>query len=499
VTAHAGAADRAESERGATGRPPATLPRGSSTRLSSVRDTVGKALLILFLVKPSIDLLWRFYTFIGGINFSPTTVAGLLICLLFGGLWLSRPQYSPPFARLMEAFLLLNLVSFIIGTFSSDPASFAEGLNVGIRVSASYFIYSTAFAAALRYRYQDISPFIKAIMLGSAIAVLLNVAAIQLGFGGGKFFEIGGDPSRERGLYYDAGVLSNVAVYSLIFSAFMVHVARGNLLWTLFCVLIVIFDVYLIASTKSRAGILQVILFGLVYAWMFHRSWGRILAPIGAVLVLGASMLIFDIDIDETLSRFEGDVAALEQDSGTVGVKSGGEVSLGKFEQLGNRRGALWADALSIIAAKPIHEIVLGNFSGSRAHSDYIDILGRNGIVGIVLYLAIMLGLLSRTFRLARLPHRDLPSRLTYFTAFALLLCYMLYAVPFRPLLYTTTSWYMWALLGFALARERISRSARREAAETTEDESENDKESEPEEEPPPLRPAPRSRPGAIR
>ena len=38
MTAHAGAADRAESERGATGRPPATLPRGSSTRLSSVRD-----------------------------------------------------------------------------------------------------------------------------------------------------------------------------------------------------------------------------------------------------------------------------------------------------------------------------------------------------------------------------------------------------------------------------------------------------------------------------
>jgi len=468
------------------------MPRGSSARLSSIRDTVGKALLVLFLVKPFIDLLWRFYTFIGGINFSPTTVSGLLICLLFGGMWLSRPQYSPPFARLIEAFLLLNVVSFIIGMFSSDQARFAEALNVGIRITASYFIYSTAFAAALRYGYRDISPFIKAIMIGLAIAMILNIAAIRLGFGGAKFFEMGTDTSRERGLYYDPGVLSNFALYSLIFAAFMLHVARGNLMWMLFCILIIIIDVYLIAATKSRAGIVQIILFGLVYVWMFHRSWGRIVAPIGAVVVLGASMLLFDIDIDETLSRFEGDVAALEQDSGTVGVKSGGNVSLGKFEQLGNRRGALWASALSIVAAKPIHEIILGNFSSSLAHSDYIDILGRNGIVGLVLYLIIMLGMLSRTFRLARLPHRDLPTRLTYFTAFVLLLCYMIYAIPFRPLLYTTTSWYMWALLGFALARERLSRTQRGKTEAAGEDKPAGEDEPETEEEEPP---PPRTRP----
>lgn len=449
---------------GADTRPPArsqAAPRGPSSRLSSVRDTVGKALIVLFLVKPTIDLLWRFGVSFGGINLSPTTVSGLIICLLFGGYWLSRPQYAPPFARAMEAFLALNVVSFVFGLFSPESSKLAEVLNVGIRIVASYFIYSAAFAAAVRNQYQDFTPFFKAIMVGAAIAVVFNVVGIQLGFGGTKWGDYIGD-ARERGLYFDAGVLANAALYSLMFAVFLIYAVRGQALWVLFCLLIIVFDLYLISLTKSRAAIIQVAMFGLIFAWMFHRSWGRIVAPVAAVLLMMATIFVFGVDMDETFERFQTDMAVLEQqgDSG-VGTTGQGEVSLGKFEKLGNRRGALWADALTRIAQRPLHELLFGNFSGSLAHSDYIDVIGRNGVLGGLLYIGIMLGLLFKTFSLARQNHRDPSAKLIYCSAFAVLCCYLLYSIPFRPLLYTTTSWYLWVLLGFAMARERLSRMPR--------------------------------------
>lgn len=432
----------------------------SLARLSSIRDTVGKALIILFLIKPTIDLFWRFSTVFGGIVLSPTSVSGVLICVIFGLFRFSRSPYSPPFARAIEAFLLLNLLSFCISLFSEDPAKFTDVLNIGIRILASYFIYYTSYSAALRYQYRDISPFVKAIVIGSAIAVVANVAGIALGFGGTKWGDFLGD-GRERGLYYDAGVLSNVAVYSLIFSVFLLYALRSQMRWVLLCLVIIILDFYLVSLTKSRAGIIQIAVFGLIYVWMFHRSWGRLLAPVAAVLLLLVTTFIFDVDMSETVERFDTDVAAMEQQTGDVGANSQGKVSLGRFERLGSNRGMLWANALTQILKRPIHEVIFGNFSGSKGHSDYIDVLARNGMVGVLIYFGTMFGLLIRTFQISRHNYQDLASKLTFYGAFALVVCYLLYAVPFRPLLYTTSSWYMWAILGVALARDRLNRLPR--------------------------------------
>jgi hypothetical protein len=41
--------------------------------------------------------------------------------------------------------------------------------------------------------------------------------------------------------------------------------------------------------------------------------------------------------------------------------------------------------------------------------------------------------------------------------AFTLLICYLFYSLPFRPLGYTTTAWYMWTVIGLAMARSRLA------------------------------------------
>ena len=152
-------------------------------------------------------------------------------------------------------------------------------------------------------------------------------------------------------------------------------------------------------------------------------------------------------------SRFETDVVAFEEGSTEdVGVTQSGKLSLGKYEALGSNRGMLWAEAITEIVRRPLLEIMVGNYSFSvGAHSDYIDVLARNSVIGLIMFIALLIGLAFKTYGYARTASPG-HNRVLHFLAFTLVLCFILYAAPFRLLSYTTTAWYMWTMLAFSLA-----------------------------------------------
>jgi O-antigen ligase len=422
---------------------------------SEIRDGTGRSLLVVLLIKPTIDLGYMFSVTLAGVRIAPTVIFGGLIFFYYARYRLNSGPRMPPMSRIIEALILLNIVSVAIAVTQGDRVTPFMVINYLLRILDSYLIYLTAFLAALRYGYGDIGPFVKAIVIGSAVAVFANAAAISFGFGGwakGAFSDLGS--LRQSGLYYDPGVLSNVAFFNLVFGVFSLHSGKGSrTIWRAFVIVLVFLDLYLIASAKSRAVMIEMAIFGFIYLLLFQRAWGKIVAPIAAIAIVSTALVVFDISMEELFVRFESDVAAIQGESGEGVTVEGDEVSLGRYESVGGNRLAIWAEALTeFLQGSPL-AIVFGNFRTSVSHSDYIDIAVRNGVVGLMLYLLLLTTLASRSWMAARRA-RPGPDRTLYFMAFTLLICYMFYSLPFRPLYYTTSAWYMWLVVGLAMARE---------------------------------------------
>ena len=379
------------------------------------------------------------------------------MCLYFARFRLRRGPHIAPYSRLIEAFIILNVISIAIGFYVGSRVTPILVINNMLRILDSYFIYIAIFIAASRYRYTSVSPFVKAIVIGSAIAVFANVIAIKFGLGGGIKGSGTYASLRERGLYYDPGALSNVAFFNLIFAVFMLHlVKRQKLAWYAFIAAQILGDLYLINAGKSRAVMVELAVFGFIYLLLFQKRWGKIAAPIVAAGIVAVSLVTLDIKLEELFVRFETDISAIEQaDESGIGIANTGQVTLGQFERLGSNRGANWAAALTEIINRPVIELLLGNFTTTMAHSDYVDVLSGNGIVGLIMYCSLLAGLTWRSFLLTR--RRDSPPdiRVLHFISFTLIACYVLYAFPFRPLRYTTTAWYMWVMLGFSMATRK--------------------------------------------
>ena len=194
---------------------------------SEIKDTVGRSLLVLFLIKPTIDLFWWMSINVGPLLLSPLTVTGAAVFIYFGVSRLKRGIHVPPYSRLFGVFITFNVVALFLGLLSGQNLSVIGVINVMLRMVDSYLIYGAAFLAASRSGYRDATPFVKAILIGSSVAVIANVLAIQVGYGGAKEGAVTAlSLIRERGLYYDPGVLSNVAFFNLVFSVYLLHLER---------------------------------------------------------------------------------------------------------------------------------------------------------------------------------------------------------------------------------------------------------------------------------
>lgn len=442
------------------GHIPSAPAIGGRVGASNRSRLITVSLIILFLIKPAIDLTWdKALLTVGGRAFSLLHVAGALVLVYFGRYLFVYLRHSAPYAGVFKAFIAWNLVS-IITTYFVAEMSAIQVIDLLMRVADSYIIYNVAFFAARGSVERDHYRIVRAVSIGTFIALFVNLIAIVMGYGGVR---MGSNLSiREYGVYHDPGTLSNIALYNIIFTSFMYHLMpRKNPAWLIYGAVTVIISLYLIYIGLSRAVFIQMIVFGLIYVGIFRKGMGKFVTVgfMSLVVLIGA---IAGLDYGRYTQRFQSEITVLTAPEKVSRTKQDKDVDLGAFERLGSNRGQLAAYALDDIIKRPTWQIMVGNFTESPSHSDYIDVLSRNGVIGLLIYLLLLFLIWRKTLKLVTSGNRKQGWAMDVL-AFALINLYILYSIPFRPLSYTTLAWFMWAVIGYAFGRrywnEREARS----------------------------------------
>lgn len=425
------------------------------------QKSIRNFLVLLFLTKPTIDLFWFFSVSFAGFTVSPLHVAGLIVFFYLSFTLLIAPRLNTPYLKLLIVFVALNFISAVFGFMLHDKFEIQGLLNLFFRVMDSVVIYGAAFALGLRNRDSDWDDIIKAIVVGVCIAIVLNQIAIFSGWGGGIKANAGSVHSslRERGLYYDPGGLSIVAMYGFIYTSFALKNIKLGLFKTSITIIGLFSSLYLMVAGLSRSVLILLTFYVVIYFVIFGKAKEKAIyiVAICAVCVLVATYSL--VNYERLTARFEGDIDAVENIA--TNVTEGKDISTNDLEALGSNRGRNWIVALEWIFQRGPMELLFGNFQSTPAHSDYVDILSRNGILGLSLYLMILFLFLISTFKALSSTSQNKYYSLHVFS-FVLLAIYILYSIPFRPLSYTTTVWYMWATIGFSMARIRIAALDRR-------------------------------------
>lgn len=426
------------------------------------------SLIGLFMIKPLIDLLWSQYVVVGGKAFSPLHVVGVIVFVYFGLLALRLPR-KPIYGGVFLLFIAVNIASASYGLLFSPRYDLIKFADIFLRVVDSYLIFHVAYGAGMKFNYLDHNRFLGAIAIGSSVALIINLFAIIFGFGGEMVVERGAEGfTRAQGLYHDPGVLALFATFNLIFLAFLYKlIRRAKIFWKLFSFIMIGIDLYMIYISVSRAAIVLLVAFAFIYLTLAQRGVRRLATMAVFAVAAFVVLALLDVGFERFTARFQSEIQVLAEDDNTQGASvslDSEHVSFGKYEALGSNRVMLWALAFNQYLEGDTFELLLGSFyKSSASHSDYFDVLTRNGAVGLLLYLGLLVMIWRRTLLLsvAKVPE---PERLVHVLGFTLITLYILYAFPFRPLSYTTTAWYMWAILGFSMARYTHMQAAARMA-----------------------------------
>ena len=435
----------------------------------------GNVFTLVLLAKPSVDVLWEYGISIGGFRLSPLTVSGFAILLYFSAYIARQGVHRVPVSGLLIVFLGMNCLGFALGALSGEPVTLPGSVDFFFRLGASFALYISAYQLALKNPDFTFERVLRFSFVGLSVAVVLNVVGIWAGFGGAKegaaalLTHTGDGVYREAGLYYDPGVLAVVCLNALILG--MALLASGRIRGApsrVLVVVILVFALSLIFKAVSRAAILLATIDVFVFTVVYARGRVRLLAFGSIVVLLPAALILAGINDVVLSNRFESELSTIERllggsgDSGS-GVSrtyvDGDEGSLDSLEGLGNNRGMLWRQALADFGARDALTMLFGNGLSLGGHSDYIDVLGRTGVFGLIVYLLILSNLLWRTMR-RFFRYRGSADNICWFVAMLFVINYALYAFPFRPLLYTTPVWYMWIFAGIAFGRTERRRRA---------------------------------------
>lgn len=433
-----------------------------------IKDLAGQSLIVLFLIKPTIDLFWSQYLTLGPLHISALHVTGVLVFLYFGFLLFRTSNSAPRYGWLFVSFILLHLVSISVGLFYSTNIDTIKIIDVLLRVLDSYLIFRIAYDAGINGRYEAHHHFLKAVVIGTSIALAVNTLAIILGYGGGReVIRIDEQFVRQQGLYYDPGVLALVAVYNIIFIAYLFkQMPRGRYLYRLLMIGMIFISLYMVYVSVSRAAVLLLAVFSMIYIAFVQKGSQKVIAIAFIAITIVASSAMFGLQAEKFQARFESEISTLTSDNTQSAPTAGDRISFGRFEGLGSNRVRLWAVALDRVLQRSTVEITVGSFfESSPSHSDYFDVLTRNGIIGLLIYVLMLLLFWKRTLSMSLRRGLSYNDKVIHALAFTLITLYVIYAFPFRPLSYTTTAWYLWAVVGFSFARMRLSLREASEAA----------------------------------
>ncbi|MCB2203144.1 hypothetical protein KQI65_00230 [bacterium] len=332
-------------------------------------------LLLLILLRPVIDMTWKWKNYAIGV--SPLQVVGVLLPLfLLVAMWTRRGLLDGIAKRHAEvvAWLILCLFSGLAMLVDSPGT---ESLGILIKFILPGLLLFFGF---LLLREREMFDHIALMFVLAALFPLMFVC-----------FEIFVQPistSVRSGVVRFVGPYAQVSVYGFYFSmgylgAGYLVLKRGSWRWfTIVCIFVLVFGI----STPWVVHVTTwVVLASLTVALLIGMLWQRLWLKSAILLLIAvcAPIAAFLLRPDPNYEKVLGpDFAILRGDA--------------PIEHLGNSRGYIWEAFLKQYAGLPLHAKLLGVpfavdestiGTGFGAHNDFLRILLMSGAVGLLLYL----------------------------------------------------------------------------------------------------------------
>lgn len=390
--------------------------------------------LLALTVKPIVDIGWSFRLF----GFSPLDImgAGVPALAIFRMVVFpsDRPR-RPPLAGIWLAYGVTIVIGTMIYALRNDYMAAVSFLFRALNGVAAFFALQALVKDRERLRLVVIALLLAGIFpLATGFYEAITGDYWRLRLGSGGQIRIAGMYHNSLNLKYAAYVaLTGIALYWTYFSRrqLLMRIVLGGYA---FVAAVVIYKIF------SKAAFLMVALGFIAWIFMGKRIGWPLLV---AVVALAINSAMDDTVFSEVGLTFRKEVMVVEGQANQVTA-------------FGGRLGA-WQRQFGNFANADISEQLFGGVDTGEGrsakgggHNDYLRALSQTGVLGLVAYV----GLLASTgwALFGRYRRQPTPFHLIVLLVFA---SWMIETMGLTPSLYPHYQWFVWGLVGIALAGVR--------------------------------------------
>lgn len=413
---------------------------GMGAMLFSFVRKIRVGLLTLLILKPVIDVAWDVNLFaIGSVSINVLKLTGFLIPLLCV-MFLLTTRKSLMISRLnigVLLFIAANVISVMIylaNTFDPGRTLFSISIHV-LRILNGALIY---LIVPLVFDEPDDQWLLIRTMFYSTL--FPSVLSTLTYFTGQANITIGQEVERFAGIYHDPGGMSITAFIGLTSSLLYLstdHPRNPKHPMTKIMILaMVLINVWLLYITYTRMMY--------VVTLVFLGLWITIRYRKGLLVLLATPLLVFGlITTEEFQQRNWKEIKAYE-------AYQNRENSDFFLQYSGGGRVMVWSNAIDMIEEYDLSQLALGTGRLMPLHNEYLDLLVRTGLVGLMIFLFMITSLGAYLWRRYRTHENEMAGTVALFSLL-LIVSFAIMGLTGYTVSQTTFGIYMWSMVAIAL------------------------------------------------
>jgi len=382
-----------------------------------------KALIVLLVIKPFIDLTWRaYFTSWGGVRINSLRIVGFYAFIISGWLYFRYRGKGAVFnEKIILLFILVNFFSFL-NALIIWPGSFMNHADNFLRVADAYLIY-----CVIHNLLESKDKRLRIIVSIWMSTLAVGIISIFVFLSGRYEIDITQGVTRFAGLYNDPGTPSYMAILSLAFGTLYLEIKKGRyghkISYRILYLITIIVTGALLIITLTKSAILMLLVFLILWFGIYKR---KLLMVICSIVIAGSFLY----------SNSEAFRMRIEKEVKFVRDK---DFSLAAARPLGTGRIAHWESTIQIFMHDySLFQQFFGTYHNFAAHNQYIAYLMQVGYVGLLIFIIMLTRFFLRLKSIYKKQRR--PEIFMALTLFAIICIYALSGHPFD---YTTILWYL--------------------------------------------------------
>ena len=356
-----------------------------------------KALLFLFLIKLPLDqIAWKTQIDLVFISFKGSEIITVLITLLFFTAFMLDKIRDPNrlgvvgyFPKVIKIPILIFMGVFFMQIFTGG--SIIGELRVYIKLITGFFI--GVFVAKTITNENDINWLLRCMLFGTIVMSILNIPAI---YSGGQLHIYVSHEDSTIGTYLSGGVGQYFSADSFA-HAFLVNAPAILLAATvlkskwekILCLFVMLFIIVGVFVSAMRVAWISLSL--LLVIWMIIQKRWKLIIVTAACVFIVVTAQVFSSPLQRAYQKISLEVDSIEKRE-IPSYAFGGRPRIWKIYAEYYMNAPL---IIKIIGSNELFNMAMGKAGGHDPHNDFMYILIRMGIIGLVatLYLYIASGI----------------------------------------------------------------------------------------------------------